>query len=76
MPLKRTGRAASFTSKPEIAAPELRCPGCDRALIYCETVMSGVKPLERWDYFECAVCGSFVYRDRTRKLRATPARPH
>ena len=31
----------------------------------------GVKPLERWDYFECRTCGAFVYRDRTRKLRPT-----
>ena len=31
----------------------------------------GVKPIERWDYFDCAACGPFIYRDRTRKLRPT-----
>jgi hypothetical protein len=71
MTFKRTGRAASFTTTPAMAAPQLRCPGCDRALAYRETVLSGVKPSERWDYYECLACGSFVYRDRTRKLRPT-----
>jgi predicted RNA-binding Zn-ribbon protein involved in translation (DUF1610 family) len=47
----------------------LLCPSCDRFLIYRETVISGVKPIERWDYFDCRTCGTFVYRDRTRKLR-------
>jgi predicted RNA-binding Zn-ribbon protein involved in translation (DUF1610 family) len=32
-------------------------------------VISGVKPIERWDYFACHKCGQFIYRDRTRKLR-------
>jgi hypothetical protein len=67
--VKRTRRAATFTSAPATAAPALLCPGCDRALAYQQTVISGVKPIERWDYFECKTCGVFVYRDRTRKLR-------
>ena len=42
---------------------------CDTPLAYQQTVISGIKPIERWDYFECGKCGQFVYRERTRKLR-------
>ena len=66
---KRTGRASTVTSKPETPAPELLCPICGRALAYERTVIGGVQPIERWDYFACEACGSFVYRDRTRKIR-------
>jgi len=66
---KRPKRSPTFTSSPDVPAPHLLCPGCDRFLLYRETVISGVKPIERWDYFECRTCGTFVYRDRTRKLR-------
>ena len=66
-----TRRVATFTSAPAVPAPELVCPTCDTPLTYQQTVISGVKPIERWDYFECRTCGEFVYRDRTRKLRAT-----
>ena len=66
---KRTGRASTVTSKPETPAPELLCPVCSRALVYERTVIGGVQPIERWDYFACDACGSFVYRDRTRKIR-------
>lgn len=67
---KRRGkRAAVFTSTPDIGAPALKCPTCDGALAYKHTVISGVKPIERWDYFECQACGPFVYRERTRTLR-------
>jgi predicted RNA-binding Zn-ribbon protein involved in translation (DUF1610 family) len=69
---KRIRRAATFTSTPDTAAPELRCPNCDRPLLYRQTVISGIRPIERWDYFDCRTCGAFVYRDRTRKLRPTP----
>jgi hypothetical protein len=69
--IKRTRRSPMFTSTPEIAPPQLLCPNCDLPLVYRQTVISGVKPIERWDYFECRTCGPFVYRDRTRKLRAT-----
>lgn len=65
----RSKRAAQFTSSPEVKAPVLTCPNCDHALVYKQTVFSGVKPLERWDYFQCATCGPFVYRQRTRALR-------
>ena len=69
--MKRTKRTATFTSTPDIPAPQLLCPNCDAALDYRQTVISGVKPIERWDYFDCRACGPFVYRDRTRKLRPT-----
>jgi hypothetical protein len=66
---KRPRRFAEFTSQPDKPAPQLLCPKCERPLEYRQTVTSGVKPIERWDYFECDTCGSFIYRDRTRKLR-------
>jgi len=69
LPAKRTRRSTQVTTTPETPAPELLCPQCDRPLVYRETVISGVKPIERWDYFACPRCGGFVYRDRTRKLR-------
>ena len=61
---------AAFTSTPNPAAPSLHCPRCDSPLIYRQTVLNGIKPLERWDYFDCRRCGPFEYRHRTRKLRA------
>ena len=69
--VKRTRRTATFTSTPDIPPPQLLCPTCDVVLAYRQTVISGVKPIERWDYFDCRTCGPFVYRDRTRKLRPT-----
>jgi hypothetical protein len=69
--VKRTKRKAIFTSTPDTPPPQLLCPTCDAALAYRQTVISGVKPIERWDYFDCRTCGAFIYRDRTRKLRPT-----
>jgi transcription elongation factor Elf1 len=67
---KRRGqRSAVFTSNPEVHAPSLTCPKCDGPLTYRETVFSGVKPAERWDFLDCHTCGPFVYRERTRALR-------
>ena len=66
---RRTKRTSLVTSRPDTLPPPLRCPTCDAWLLYKKTVISGVKPVERWDYLECAGCGPFVYRDRTRKLR-------
>jgi hypothetical protein len=67
---KRRGqRTAVFTSNPEVDAPMLTCPKCDEPLAYRETVFSGVKPAERWDFFDCHGCGPYVYRERTRTLR-------
>jgi len=64
-----TRRTVQVTSNPDTPAPQMFCPTCDCPLIYRQTVVGGVKPLERWDYFECRSCGQFVYRDRTRQLR-------
>ena len=67
---KRRGRrTAVFTSNPEVDPPALTCPKCDEPLAYRETVFSGVKPAERWDFFDCQTCGPYVYRERTRTLR-------
>jgi transcription elongation factor Elf1 len=66
---KRGKRSATFTSTPDVLAPTLTCPKCDGTLLYKHTVISGVKPIERWDYFECHACGPYVYRERTRALR-------
>jgi hypothetical protein len=67
---RRSGkRCAIFTSTPEVDAPALDCPTCHAVLEYRQTVISGVKPIERWDCFECSSCGPYVYRQRTRTLR-------
>jgi hypothetical protein len=66
---------ALFTSTPETPAPDLVCPECDRRLLYRQTVLNGVNPRERWDYFECPRCGLFEYRQRTRKLRPIAIAP-
>ena len=66
----RKPRKAVFTTTPETPAPQLLCPKCDRPLVYRTTVLSGVRPVERWDFFECRTCGPFEYRHRTRCLRA------
>ena len=67
--VRRGKRFAVFTSTPEVSAPSLSCPVCNGVLLYRETVISGVKPIERWDYFRCDTCGPYVYRERTRTLR-------
>ncbi len=69
LPAKRTRRTAHVTSTPQTPAPQMFCLMCDRPLVYRQTVLGGVKPLERWDYFACRTCGEFVYRDRTGQLR-------
>jgi predicted RNA-binding Zn-ribbon protein involved in translation (DUF1610 family) len=67
---RRTGRVAKVTTtKPEIPPPQLVCPKCEQTLIYRQTVIRGVRPRERWDYFSCRHCGQFVYRSRTLRLR-------
>lgn len=61
------------TDAPPIAPPELRCPRCYGELLYQRSHLGGVSARfpEQWDYFECpARCGTFQYRQRTRKLRA------
>ncbi len=62
-------RVPLFTELPNPPAPQLLCPTCDRPLVYRQTIVAGVKPVERWDYYECRTCGPFQYRHRTRRLR-------
>lgn len=59
------------TTTPPLAPPILRCPRCDDVLMYHYSYVGGVSPRfpEQWDYFECARCGAFQYRHRTRRLR-------
>jgi len=60
------------TTEPPIPPPSLLCPTCDFPLRYQRSHIGGVseRHAEQWDYYECAAgCGSFQYRQRTRKLR-------
>jgi CheY-like chemotaxis protein len=60
------------TDVPPAAPPPLICPSCDRALDYKSSQLGGVsaRNAEQWDYFVCSTgCGTFQYRQRTRKLR-------
>ena len=66
---RRIKRSPIFTTTPDVEAPALRCPKCSGPMDYKQTVISGVKPFERWDYFQCHACGPYVYRERTRSLR-------
>jgi CheY-like chemotaxis protein len=59
------------TVEPPAAPPALVCPTCDLSLQYRRSHVGGVnaRHQEQWDYYECASCGTFQYRHRTRKLR-------
>jgi hypothetical protein len=59
------------TTSPSVAPPTLRCPSCDRPLVYEQSYLGGVsdRHAEQWDYFTCSTCGMFQYRQRTRKIR-------
>lgn len=60
------------TTDPPNPPPALVCPVCDQALRYARSHVGGVNArlLEQWDYYECAAgCGTFQYRQRTRRLR-------
>lgn len=59
------------TATPPSPPPTLMCPACDRPLKYEQSQIGGVstKHAEQWDYFTCPTCGTFQYRQRTRKLR-------
>lgn len=60
------------TTSPPLQPPVLQCPDCDQPLRYVRSHIGGVSVLnaEQWDYYECASgCGTFQYRERTRKLR-------
>jgi len=60
------------TTEPPAAPPILRCPACDRSLVYGFSHIGGVsaREPEQWDYYNCpGPCGQFQYRQRTRKLQ-------
>lgn len=64
--------ARRATSEPPVTPPVLVCPVCDHALRYERSHIGGVNAqhAEQWDYFDCTNgCGTFQYRQRTRKLR-------
>jgi len=64
--------ARHHTTTPPAAPPVLMCPSCDRTLRYLHSHIGGVsiRHQEQWDYFECpGTCGTFQYRERTRKLK-------
>ena len=60
------------TAAPPALPPGLICPQCDCPLDYKSSQVGGVsaRNAEQWDYFVCERgCGTFQYRQRTRKLR-------
>ena len=71
------GDAASTESRPggealHFPPPAALCPSCDAPMRYLRSHVGGVgtRAREQWDYYECtASCGTFQYRQRTRKLR-------
>jgi hypothetical protein len=73
----RTTRQATRAHKdfnvrtPSVAPRSLRCPICDSWLQYGDSHVGGVGHcVEQWDYYVCPCnCGTFQYRQRTRKLR-------
>jgi len=72
----RRAHVRGETRQPPAPPPDLYCPVCDAPLRYVVSHIGGVseRDPEQWDYFNCAACyGSFEYRQRTRKVRASPA---
>jgi len=70
-PLTRSFQRHNTTSPPSVP-PSLVCPRCDRPLVYQHSHIGGVsqRHSEQWDYYECPDnCGTFQYRQRTRKVR-------
>jgi CheY-like chemotaxis protein len=59
------------TVRPPFTPPTLQCPSCDRQLVYEHSHIGGVnaRHSEQWDYFTCRSCGTFEYRQRTKKIR-------
>jgi hypothetical protein len=58
------------TTEPPTPPPLLYCPSCDRSLRYRCSYLSGtVRHPEQWDDYICESCGTFQYRQRTRRLR-------
>jgi hypothetical protein len=54
---------------PDPPAPRLWCPQCNGELRFKQATYGGVSPEERWDAYDCQMCGSFEYRHRTRRIR-------
>jgi transposase-like protein len=72
---RRPLRHALRTTLPPAPPPALRCPHCDRSLKYLQSVVSGVRPVEQWDRFQCRQCEvQLEYRHRTRRLKILPRR--
>ena len=61
----------SMTTTPPLRPPELTCTVCDAPLRYDHSFVGGVseRHREQWDYYTCERCGTFQYRQRTKKLR-------
>jgi two-component system chemotaxis response regulator CheY len=60
------------TTTPPLSPPELWCPSCTVLLKYERSHIGGVsdRHREQWDYYSCpGSCGTFQYRQRTRRLR-------
>jgi len=71
-PILSRAHQRGHTTVPPNSPPSLVCPICDRPLAYQRSRVGGVSARhpEQWDYFECpGQCGTFEYRQRTRKLR-------
>ena len=64
-----------FTSHPEMPAPQLHCPTCDRPLVYRLSALNRPRPLDRRDYFDCRQCGPFEYFHHTHEIRSIDHRP-
>lgn len=65
-------RRRFMTASPPKSPPVLSCPSCDRTLKYDHSHVGGVSDRhpEQWDYFVCpGGCGTFQYRQRTRRVR-------
>ena len=60
------------TTMPPERPPALYCPSCQGPLRYERSYVGGVntRHAEQWDMFRCLLaCGTFEYRQRTRRLR-------
>jgi hypothetical protein len=67
-----SAHARHDTTTPPVRPPELLCPSCDQPLRYVRSHIGGVnaRQPEQWDYYECGgTCGTYQFRERTRKLR-------
>ncbi|HZR23897.1 MAG TPA: response regulator [Vicinamibacterales bacterium] len=62
------------TTTPPLLPPQLTCPSCDQSMHYGFSQIGGVSDRhpEQWDYYDCPRCGTFQYRQRTRRIRRIP----